>query len=419
MFTNDQLMSLPGYASEVWMDNGLHLLLRGHLREFTPPEAQAMDHLQESVIVLHKPKNKDADVDLTLLRGRFYLLTHNAKDARGIVVRLRFEKKVWDLTLHPDSEVVIDLFKLRQAGVPLAVLKLFLLRGTAGLAAEHDNFPALSVPGTAQFHWDSTNPNAYNPRQISKQDLDYATRTLFPKRPILNSTHASGMERALKAVMAPMTVDRSPLVALQEVLEKPGIEKPYEHRLAIYCLGAMDEIREIMNILGKADVPDSPDRKIAIVALRRWLDRGPEQSQELFDSKSGTGLLTKMSYTRDEAGRIMALLSDPTFEQIFNPKEHYYEDAAQDLASEKVAIAELARWRLANLAIGMFKLKMPKLEAFIAALPRSERVAAMREVLEKVNEGVLPPPESGKPPVSGGGPRPAPKGGTGSNPRPR
>jgi hypothetical protein len=423
VYSSDSLMSLPGYASEVRLSNGLHLLLRGHVREFTPPEAGLMDHLQESVVVLHQPKDKDVDADLTLRRGRLFLSNHSVNEVRGLLVRLRFDNKAWDLMLHPDSEVVVDLFKLRRSNEPLAMLKLFLLKGTAGLALEHDNFPTLAVPGWAQFHWVSSNPAAYDRSQINKKDLDYATRTLFPKRPILDSKEAQDMERALKAVMARMTVDKPPLVALLEVLKMPGLEFPFEHRLAVYCLGAMDEVKELMNILGQADALDSPDRLFAIVALRRWLDRGANQSNLLFDAKAEKGALIQMSYTKDEASRIMALLADPTSEQIFLSRK-YYEEAARDLGGDKVAIAELARWRLVTL-VGMFnreknrpKLDMPKLSTFNAAKPSSDRRPAMQEVLEKVNEGLLPPSENGKP-SSPSGTRPPPKGGNGTNPRPK
>jgi hypothetical protein len=113
----------------------------------------------------------------------------------------------------------------------------------------------------------------------------------------------------------------------------------------------------------------------------------------------------------------MELLRDPTPDQFLNSKE-YYEDLAKDLASEKVAITELARWRLGLLAIGMFRLDLPKLKSFSAARPRAERIAAMQEVLDKVNEGRLPPPEPGKAAIGGGG-RPNPKGGSGTTPEPK
>ncbi|HTU16879.1 MAG TPA: hypothetical protein VMG10_02355 [Gemmataceae bacterium] len=415
--TNDQLMSLPGYASEVWLDNGLHLLLRGHVREFTPQllqkdprtgelrnEASLMDYLQECALVLHKPN--DTDADLTLQRGRLFLSNHSSKQPGTIVVRLRFAKKVWDLTLHPGTEVVVDLLKLRRSGQPITALNLFLLGGKAGLVVEQDNYPNLSVPGMAYFLWNSSDPSHYDREPINNEQLKHATSTLFVKRPIASSQEAGGMERALTTVRKLMTLDESPLVALRQVLGKPGREQPFQHRLAIYCLGAMDEIKELMNILDRSDLVNSPDRMFAIVALRRWLDRGPEQSDKLFDIKQGKGLLTTYMYTRDEGERIIALLHDPTYEQMFNSKK-YYEEAAKDLASDRVAIAELARWRLASLAILMFGLKMPRLESFNAALPKAERYLAMQEVTEKINEGLLPPPEHGK--ASSGGARPAPR----------
>lgn len=420
VFTSDLLMSLPGYASEVWLNNGLHLMLRGHVREFTPPDAPIMDLLQESVVVVHKPQDKDIDADLTLQRGRLFLSNHSGKEAQGLIVRVRFENKAWDLTLHPDSEVVVDLFRLRRSGEPLAVLRLSLLKGTAGLALEHDNFPSLSVPGPARFQWASSNPTSFDRSPISKQALDQELRTVFSKRPILDSKEAQGMERALKSVMARMTVDKQPLLALLEVFKVPGFENKFEHRLAVYCLGAMDEVKELMNILGQADWPDSPDRFYALVALRRWLDRGPEQSKLLFDAEKGTGLLRDMEYTREEAGRIMALLADPSDEQLLS--RSYYEEAARDLASDKVAIAELARWRWVNL-IAMYKKKMPKLEVpkldtFNAAVPKANRIPAMQEVLEKINELGLPPSENSKP-SSPGGTRPPPKSGNAPNSRPK
>ncbi len=160
--TNDRLVSLPGYASEVRLDNGVHLLLRGHVREFTPPEEPQMDYLQESAIVLHN--NKEVDVDLTFDRGRLYISNHKGKDPA--VVRLRFVKEVWDLTLEPDAEVVLDLLKRYRGDInyldgedPLATLYLFLLKGKGGLAIDYQQYPNMTAPpGPAFFTWDNKGP---------------------------------------------------------------------------------------------------------------------------------------------------------------------------------------------------------------------------------------------------------------------
>ncbi len=395
VYTSEPLMSLPGYASEVRLDCGIYLLLRGHVREFTPPdrEARALDHLQESAIVLHKPA-KDVAVDLTLQRGRLYLSNHKGRDTGALVVRLRFENKVWDVSLSPDAEVLVDLLRSRLPGTgePLALLKLFLLKGEAGIAVEHDRFPDISEPGRAQFFWNSLAPFAYERPTLRREDLDFANRVLFPKNPIVDTREAQEMALALKAVRDRMTVEKPPQVALQETLAN---NKFAENKLALYCLAALDEVKDLLDVLGKADVPHAPDRDTAVFALRRWLDHGKGQSEKLLDPKTKTGLLkSELGYTTEEAERIVALLRDPTDEQIFDPK--FYTAMAADLASDKVAVAELARWWLSRIVLRMFGLNLPTLESFNAALPRDRRLAAKRELDQAIRDGRLPPSEPGK-----------------------
>jgi hypothetical protein len=400
VFTGDPIMSLPGYASEVRLNCGIYLLLRGHVREFTPPdrEARALDHLQESAVVLHKPK--DTDVDLTLLRGRLYLSNHNGNTTRGLTVRLRFENKVWDLTLQQDAEVLVDLLKSRMAGTgqPLAFLKLFLLRGDAGIALEHERYPDLSEPGRSQFFWVSLNPSSYERPKLSKEELDFANRVLFPKRPVADTQQAQEMERALRAIRDRMTVDKDPRTALQETLTNNQYS---EHQLALYCLAALDEVKDLLDILGKADLPHGADRDTAIFALRRWLDHGPGQSERLFDPSTGKGMLrADLGYTSEEAKQIVILLRDPTDEDIFSTK--FYSVLAEDLASDKVALAELARWWLSRIVLQLFHLDLPNLKKFNAALPQDRRLEAKREVDQAIRQGLLPPPEPGKSRPPGG-----------------
>lgn len=395
--SGDQILSLPGYASEVRLDCGIHLLLRGHVREFTPPdrEARAMDHLQESTLVLHKPQG--ADVDLTLLRGRLYLSNHVMRD---LVVRLRFENRAWDVTLKPSAEFLVDLLKSRMAGSgePLAFLKLFLLRGDAGIALEHERYPDLSEPGRSQFYWASLNPSSYDRPKLGSAELEFANRVLFAKRPIADSQQVREMELALKAIRDRMTVDKEPRTALQETLMN---DKYAEHQLALYCLAALDEVKDLLDILSKADLPHGADRDTAIFALRRWLDHGRGQSDKLFDLNSGKGLLrSDLGYSTEEAKHMMLLLRDPTDEDIFSPG--FYSAMAADLASDKVALAELAHWWLSRIVLQLFHLDLPNLKKFNAAMPQDRRMAARKEVEQAIANGLLPPPEPGKSRSPGG-----------------
>src|SRR5262249_6059684 len=123
-----------------------------------------MNYLQESAVVLHK--SKDADAELTLRNGRLYVSNHKDKGAEA-VVRLRFEKEAWTLTLRHGAEVVVDLLKRYNADVdyakgedPATTLYLFVLKGNAGLAAGYQHFPALSAPpGPASFVWNNKGRN--------------------------------------------------------------------------------------------------------------------------------------------------------------------------------------------------------------------------------------------------------------------
>ncbi len=425
VFSHDPLVSLPGYASEIRLNCGIHLLLRGHLPEFTPVEddpklrdkPNPMNYLQECAVTLHKPEG--VDVDLTLHRGRLFVSNHTLKQPGALTARLRFvNNQVWDLTLQPEAEAIVELIKHQVGGVPISTVQLCLLQGNATLTLANDHRP-LSVPGLAYFNWDNANPPSnYFAAPITKQKRDAMVRKEFAKRPTVGlSADAPGMERALKAVHQLMTVDRTPTAALEGVLDKAGKQYPYEHRLAIYCLGALDEVGELLNILSKGDVVNSPDRLWVIVALRRWLDRDPRQSQKLYDPDTRKGILIEqLSYTTEQAQRVVDLLRDPSVEQIFTSKE-YYEELANDLTSNRVPIAELARWRLNGLAVGMFHLDLPRLKAFNAAIPSEMRKPAMDEVNTAIRDGKLPPPDprSGTPGVGG---RTNPKGSGTKQPKP-
>jgi hypothetical protein len=401
--SGNRLVCLPGYVSEVRLDCGLHLLLRGNLPEFAPAEpaeiAKIMYPLQDCALVLHNPK--DTAADLTLLRGRLFLSNSKTNETLPLVVRLRFEDKVWDLSLYAGAEAVIDLIRSRNEGEPMADLHLTLIKGNAALILEGEKYPDLKVPGRAGFLWNSLNPSKFGRLDLRNEDVEFGLRVVFPKNPAITTEEAKKMEQAMKALQSRMSAGKDPLTVIREVLEQPGIQAPHQHRLAILCLGAMGEVQEIMNILGRRDELNAPDRVHAIVSLRRWLDHDRDQERKLLDF-----LPSALGYTLGESKKIMELLRDPSFDQ-FNSKD-YYRDMARDLTSERVAIAELARWRLALLAINMCKLKMPKLEVFNAARPASERSAAMQEVIAKVDEGRLPPPDPDKPASPGA------KGGTGA-----
>jgi hypothetical protein len=384
----DTLVSLPGYVSEVRLDSGVHLLLRGHVREFSLfPD---MNYLQESAVVLNK--SKDADADVTLQRGRLYVSNHKDKGAE-VVVRLRFEKETWTLTLRPGAEVGVDLLKRYRGDVdytkdedPAATLALCVLKGKAGLAAGPRHFPSLSAPpGEAAFVWNNKGRNAGLNGPNKLPQVPNFFRVVLPVD-AKNNPDAEKMDQALKLLSQMMRAEKAPAVVLEEVLQK--VEGPVVHRLAIYCLGALDAIDELLDVLGDTDPTHYRERDTAVFTLRRWLAGDARNGTKLFDPKTKSGILKEQKkYTAREAERIFVLLHDPDEDQILSVET--YDKLARDLVSNKVALAELARWQLYRL-VRIQDVNIPSLDKFNAASPRANREAAYREVLEKIEKGELP-----------------------------
>jgi HEAT repeat protein len=294
IFSHDRLVSLPGYASEVRLDSGVHLLLRGHLRELSADPA--MDFLQECAVVLHR--NKDVDADLTLDRGRLYLSNH--KDKGPAVVRLRFEKEVWDLTLdEPGTEVVLDLVK-RTAGAnaedaePLAALFLVVLQGKAALTAGYNHYPMSPAPGPALVSWDNKGAGDLAPRNLAQRLVSLFDKVL-PVPPERRAS-ADDVNRALKEISRRLVPDKEPSVVLQEA--RAGTDQPMLHALAVYDLGALDDVRELLRILGDPDSTHAPDREL----LRILGD--PDSTPQRQGGHRRAGLLAPApAHGRREAGQ--------------------------------------------------------------------------------------------------------------------
>jgi hypothetical protein len=391
--TSDQLVSLPGFASEVRLDNGVWLLLRGHVREFTPPGESWMDFLLESACVLHAPA-KGFDADLTLERGRLYLSNHKEKDPA--TVRLRFGKdgaEVWDLTLaEPGTEVGIDLLKHYTRDInyldgeePRAELYLVVLRGKASLKIDSYHYSNLQgPPGPALFAWDNKGAGARGPAPLEK------VPGFWSKVPPDNKL-ARDMGVALKEMSNLMVGKKTPGETLEEMRQA---EKPlFQRLLALYCCVGLDQVRRLIDALGEEGVAALPDRETAIFALRRWISRDAAQSNLLYDPKRKTGYLKATQKYRDKEAEIISqLLHD--FDDEARKSPDTYELLANYLANRdyKEAIGELAYWHLRHLSGGA------RLPAFNAGAPAEERQKAADEIRKMIKDGKLPPAE-GPPPM--------------------
>jgi hypothetical protein len=414
ILANEPLVSLPGYASAIRLPSGVRLLLWGHVPELS--RHPLMDFLLDSAVSLRK--NPDFDADVTLLRGRVFLSTTRAP----VKVRLRFDKEIWDLTLtQTGTEVGLDLLRQytpdsnwRGDEEPRTEMYLCILKGKADLKYGAFTFNNLQAPpGTAVFLWDNGGGRPAPPQRIdtlpaiwsknppvekwarAAEDVRRQLREAPPKKgPELQAFLNHLREQikkadAIQAVLEPLSKSipyKTPVaMALMEAREPTRDQS--QRLLSIYALGAIDEVGQLLDVLGSASPHSGPDREAAILGLRRWLSRGPEQSKLLYSDAGGkkTGLLLAgKRFSPGEADRVLTLLHD--FNSVDSQRKETFELLIVLLGHKQLAIRELARWHLARLAKGV-----DKLPAFDAASSPEERAKAIKEWEKLVETGSLPP----------------------------
>jgi hypothetical protein len=397
IYTSDRLVSLPGYASEIRTDSNVRLVLQGMMREFSRDAAQ--DFLLESAVVLNK--NPQFDADLTLDRGRLFIT--NIKDSGAAQVRLRFGRdaaEVWDLTLRdPGTEVALDLIKAYTRDInyldgedPRMELYFMLLRGRAQLKIDYESYTLDQPSG---MKWDNKSGRRVGPLPFPPD------MPIWRKPPPERSENlpvdfkvVDDMVVAVKELSTKMVGTKPLGLVLEEVLHGEGTQ-PAGRRLAIYCMSGLDEVRRLVDALGDEDPNHVAEREAAIYTLRRWISRDANQGKLLYDAKNKTGLLlTGQKYRSGEAKALSILLHD--FSDVDRQNRETYELLANELLSNKVAIAELAYWHLRHMAMGV------PLPPFNAATPVEDRRPAHDEVLKLIADNKLPPRPQGPPPSASG-----------------
>ncbi len=385
VYTSDEVVSLPGFTTEVLTSKGVHLTLRGSLREYA--QNLLMAYLMESAVALHA---SDAfDLDLTLERGRVYI--KNQRPKRPAKVRLRFETEVWDLALDAKAEVGVDLFRAytrdsnyRTGEEPRCEVYLCALRGDVEVRTDAVETYNLEAPGhpaekkPAVIAWNNFSMRVEGPGRLAR------VPPIWDRAPP-TTPEARAATLVLGELARQMRTTPNVSRPLLELLEK---EAPLRRAVALYCFTGLDDVDRLIDRLGDAQESHAPDREAAIFCLRRWLSQGPSRVKRLHDEKTGAGALVVRAdgapgYTRGEAQNILEMLFDFPDEARRNPDT--FLALADKLESTKVAIAELAYWHLLRLS---FPEKLP---AFNAGKAIGDRKLAAEAVRRMVEGGKLPP----------------------------
>jgi hypothetical protein len=141
--------------------------------------------------------------------------------------------------------------------------------------------------------------------------------------------------------------------------------------LAIYSFGAVDAVDKLLDVLCNDDAEaDAPDRNAAILTLRPWLARDPENGNRLFDAKKDAGLLMKYDKRASDAQTTLDFLHD--FSKEDAEKLATFDLLVLRLRSDQLAVRELAYWQLRHLSLGA-KVALP---AYNAGWSENQRNAA-------------------------------------------
>jgi hypothetical protein len=380
VYSEDLIVAVP-LGSLVAQHKGVRLQLLSDLARISPYP------VLESAVVLHA--NPDFDLDFTLDRGRVDVSLPE-KEKGPAKVRVRFHKQQWDLTLNePGTRVALELYGRWPAGMPFhrpsadardgqpadeptADLVLLVIRGTADLDTGTNQFALREPPGPAYFHWDSVGGADAHPTKL--ETVPGWARPGFTATPGVQATTNDLLKFAV--LLGKLRQGQTIEDVLNEALTN---ESPTIRKIAVYGLGAVDDLPHLVDAL--TDAKHADVRNAAVSALRAWIGRGPGQDQKLFEV-----LVKDKKLTENQATIAMQLLH--SFSRIQRRQAGTYATLIDYLSAEPPAIRQLAIWHLVRLAPQGAKF------GYDPAAPEKERAKAVEEWKNLIPEGHLPPSEA-------------------------
>jgi hypothetical protein len=330
--------------------------------------------IQESAVQLHA--NAEVDLDVTLDRGRIDLV--NVKKKGEAHVHVRVWKNTWELVLEePGAAIALELYgrwprgvtfkpKPGPTDVPTAHLILLVLKGEVHV--EHKGYEHLlkAPPGPAMIEWDSVS---------GAEDTPEPVKRLPPwADPDVKETPLSKMKKAILERFRKAIIAQGINAAMQEFLNS---DKVPDRALAVYVMGALDDLPDLGRALREAKHPDVWE--YGVVALRHWIGRAPGQDQRLYK-----GLRKLDRYSEVDAETTIQLLHSFGEDDLACPET--YEMLIDYLDHEKLPVRGLAYWHLSRLVPEGTKFGYNPLE------PKKKRAVAVAQWKKLIPHGKMPPP---------------------------
>ena len=300
-------------------------------------EGQSPLPVLETAIILHEPG--DANLNLSLQRGRIDLI--NQKSSGAATVKIRFRDRQWKVVLdRPGSRVAVETIARWAPGTPLyrtdppkdhapiTAVVLLVLAGTVDISDGRITLALSAPPGPAMVSWTSTDDT---PLTAQKLDAipDWARETILPTGPAQSAAAAVEKFRQLRA--------ERPEQAVAQFVQS---EVPAERRVGLIAAGAFDDLDRVAESVQAA--ADLPTWDLAVSVLRHWLGRGVGQDQALYQ------YLRDRRFTAAEAESVVYLLHGFTPQDQQQPET--YDVLIEYLRHERPLIRNLAAWHLVRLA---------------------------------------------------------------------
>jgi hypothetical protein len=362
--SGDLLVGMPGAVVDS-ANGAVGLLFQADLDRSSPHP------IREAGVIVHA--NADTDLDMTLDRGRVDLT--NLKKKGPAHVHLRVQKAVWDLTLaEPGTKIALELYGRWPAGVsftkkpgpkdvPTASLIFLVLKGDVTLKHGAIEHTLSAPPGAAMIEWDNFHGQDETPNYL-KELPGWAVPDKSARAKLVQAV----LEKFRRAIQT-----KSLAKALDQFVASEDMN---ERRLALFVMGATDDLLHLADTLRNAKHPDVWDN--GVQALRHWIGRAPGQDQILYKAFIEVG-----KYEPVHAETAVQLLHSFGEDDLAQPET--YQTLIDYLEHDKLAIRGLAYWHLIRLVPAGKKLGYNPVD------PNEKRDPAVEKWRKLVPKGKVPP----------------------------
>lgn len=296
--------------------------------------------IHESVIKVY-PVGEDVDLDIEPKRGRIDVV-NKKKDGPGRVRLRLFGETSTILMKTPDARFTVELFGRWKAGdsfrrnpdpnhSPMINVIVLVIKGEI-LVSHKDTTTKLSAPpGPAVVQFNNRSGD-----QISPDHLDQLPAWATEKIPTDNPQVAARIRSAQK--LQATLQEKGSVEASLDILASS--EDPSDRRLAIFAMGATDNLPKLWTTMLAVKSPEVMDD--AVVALRHWIGREAGQDKKLWDY-----LVNVRKYTEAQADLTLELLHSYGKEELLKPE--LYEHLILLLNAKRDMTRVLAYWHLIRL----------------------------------------------------------------------